>query len=314
MFRTRFLVLMLVTCFGANGISAVNAEDGLIKFNRDIWPILNAKCLECHGPDDAKNDFRVDDSENMLSYVEPGEVADSMVWADYLTTDDEDTKMPPADKPQLTGAELAAIKLWIEEGAKWEESDDDAAKPEAPADRGSFLSRAWTFQGLFHPVSVHLPVACLSLSCFFLIISYKFPKAAFEASAFYCLWIGAIGAIGACVMGWAYAQHEGYGAYSFDVIKSLVDRHRWAGIAVAIVAVALLPLATKVYRKQQVHLRKFWLIGSIVLAALVGGTGNWGGELIYGADHYFKEFKALFLAEDPVADEAVAMEADGDDK
>lgn len=309
----RFLVLMLVVGFGAHGLPAVNAQDGLIDFNRDIRPILNAKCLHCHGPDDAKSDFRVDNSENLLDYVEAGEANDSTLWADYLVTDDEDTKMPPVDEPQLTGAELAAIKLWIEEGAKWEESVDDAAvEPDAPAQRGSLVSRAWTFQGLFHPVSVHLPVACLTISCLFLIISYKFPDASFEAAAFCCLWLGAIGSIGACVMGWAYAQHEGYGGYSFDVFDSLVDRHRWAGIAVAVLAVALLPLATKVYRKHQVHLRKFWLIGAVVLAGLVGGTGNWGGELIYGKNHYLEEFKRLFLAEDPVADEVVAMEANSD--
>ena len=154
----------------------VNAEDDLIVFNCDIRPILSSKCISCHGPDDAKNDFRVDDGDALLSYAEADEVADSTLWADYLVTDDEDTRMPPADKPQLTGVELAAIKLWIEEGTQWEDAVDGAAaiQPETiSAEPKSFVSRAWTFHGLFHPVSVHLPVALLSISCVFLILSYR---------------------------------------------------------------------------------------------------------------------------------------------
>ena len=308
---------MLLVGLGANGLAIASAQDGLIKFDRDIRPILTSKCIECHGPDDAKNDFRVDEKDVLLDYVEAGELDDSSLWADYLITDDEDTRMPPVDEPQLTGAELAAIKLWIEEGAKWEDATDgsaDEAKEEAAAEPDSFVSKVWTFQGLFHPVSVHVPVAALSLSCLFLIASYKFPETSFQAVAFHCLWIGALGSIGACVMGWAYAQHEGYGGFSFDVIGSLVDRHRWAGIAVAIVAVGLVPLAKKVHLQEQSHLRKYWLAGAIVLAGLVGGTGNWGGELIYGTNHYFNEFKKLFLAEDPVAEEVVFVKTSGDDK
>ena len=312
MLRPRLVVLAVFACLGAGVMTNVNAEDDLIGFNRDIRPILNSKCISCHGPDDAKNDFRVDESDSLLGYVEEGDAGDSTLWADYLVTDDEDTHMPPVDEPQLTGVELAAIKLWIEEGAKWEDAADgsaaEAKKEEAAAERDSFVSRVWTFQGLFHPVSVHVPVAALSLSCLFLIASYKFPNTSFQAVAFHCLWIGALGSIGACVMGWAYAQHEGYGGFSFDVIGSLADRHRWAGIAVAIVAVGLVPLAKKVHLQEQSHLRKFWLAGAVLLAGLVGGTGNWGGELIYGTNHYFKEFKRLFLTEDPVAEDPVAEE------
>ncbi|MEP3479586.1 MAG: c-type cytochrome domain-containing protein [Fuerstiella sp.] len=285
--------------FAANGMSIVNGEDRLISFDRDIRPVLAAKCIQCHGPDDAKNDFRVDQSEALLDYIEPGTAADSTLWADYLVTTDDDTRMPPVDEAPLTGSELAAIKVWIEEGAEWESPADAAAiesevKPVEPA---SLMSKSWTFQGLFHPVSVHLPVALLSISCFFLVLSYKFPNASFQAVAFHSLWVGAIGAIGACVTGWSYAQHEGYGNFSFDVIGSLVDRHRWSGIAVAVVSLVLLPLAVKVHLRQQQQLRKFWLIGSILVAVMVGGTGNWGGELIQGSNHYFNEFKQLFLAD-----------------
>lgn len=292
--------------FTANGVSVVNGQDRLISFDRDIRPILDAKCIVCHGPDDAKNEFRVDQSESLLDYIEPGSVDDSSLWVDYLVTTDDDLRMPPLDDEQLTGAEFAAIKLWIEEGAEWEDPADVAAieTEVKPAEPASLLSKSWTFQGLFHPVSVHLPVAFLSISVVFLLLSYKFPKASFQAVAFHCLWVGALGAVAACVTGWAYASHEGYGNFSFDVVGSLVDRHRWAGILVAIVSLALLPLAVKVHLKEQQQLRKYWLMGSMLVAVMVGATGNWGGELVQGANHYFKEFKLLFLMDD--ADEGEA--------
>lgn len=307
--RGRLSILMWLVCLSINGMSHVHAEDKLIRFDRDIRPIFEAKCISCHGPDDAKNDFRVDISESVLDYIEPGSLDDTFLWTDYLITTDEDTLMPPVDEPQLTGAELAAIKLWIEEGAQWEEPADAAVVEEAkPAEPDSFATKSWIFQGLFHPVSVHLPVGLLLVSCFFLLLSFKYPDTSFQAVAFHCLWLGAVGAIGACVTGWAYAQHEGYGGFSFDVVGSLIDRHRWSGISVAIVSVAMVPLAIKVHLKQQQTLRKFWLGGSILLAAMVSGTGNWGGELIYGTNHYFKEFQQLFLTEEVAEDQAAATQ------
>ena len=101
--------------------AALSQVGSLIDFARDVHPILSAKCLECHGPDEAKNDFRVDDEETFLAYVEPEDIESSSLWTDYLVTDDPDMRMPPPGDDStkaLTGAELAIIKLWIEEGAQ----------------------------------------------------------------------------------------------------------------------------------------------------------------------------------------------------
>ena len=69
---------------------SLSVEGSLVDFQRDVWPILESKCLSCHGPDDAKNDFRVDDSETMLSYIEAGDIENTFLWTDYLVTDDPD--------------------------------------------------------------------------------------------------------------------------------------------------------------------------------------------------------------------------------
>lgn len=269
---------------------------GLIDFARDVQPILTDKCLECHGPKKSKNDFRVDEAELLLSYIEPGDAAGSSLWTDYLITDDEDMHMPPTtddhDRP-LTAAELATIKLWIDEGGMWNLVSEDVehADEVVPA---SMAKRVWRFQGLFHPATTHFPIALLTVSAGFVFLSFFRPHTC-EPVAFHCLWIGALGAIAASAAGWSYAVHEGYGTgFSFDLFNSPIDRHRWLGVAVAALAMILIPVAMYVRRTEDIGMRFIWLFGSLLLLTGVGFVGFQGGELTYGEGHYEKEFVRLF--------------------
>jgi uncharacterized membrane protein len=274
-------------------------EGGLVDFTRDIQPIFAAKCISCHGPEDAKNDFRMDDSESVLSYLEPSDTESSSLWTDYLVTDDPEMRMPPPTAEgivALTGSELAVIKLWIEEGAQWTESPLVEAEAETPAPLvpQSLAARIWIFQGLFHPATTHFPIALLTVSTLFLMLSFV-RRDTCEPVAFHCLWIGGLGAILACAAGWSYAVYEGYGSgLSFDLQNSSIDRHRWLGIGVAVVSVALIPLAFAVRRRGNFGMRFSWLVGSLLMLVAVAIAGYQGGELTYGEDHYAQEFYRLF--------------------
>ncbi len=104
-----------------------------------------------------------------------------------------------------------------------------------------------------------------------------------------------MGAIVASIMGWSYAVHEGYGTgFSFDLRGSAIDRHRWLGIAVAVVAVMLIPLARNACRTGSFKNRLAWCLGAALLAMAVSLVGYQGGELTYGEDHYLKEYERLF--------------------
>ncbi len=101
-----------------------------IVFNRDIRPILSEHCFACHGPDEKKrkaklrldiNDKLFDERKGGVTVLVPGDLVESELYAN-VTTDDEDTLMPPADhdKP-LSGRQKELIGQWIKEGAQWQE-------------------------------------------------------------------------------------------------------------------------------------------------------------------------------------------------
>ncbi len=98
---------------------------GPLKFNRDIRPILSDKCFACHGPDKNKRqvDWRLDQRHSAVEAkaIVPGKPDESAVLARVMS-DDHDLMMPPpvAKLGKLSGAEIAALRQWIADGAEYE--------------------------------------------------------------------------------------------------------------------------------------------------------------------------------------------------
>ncbi len=97
-----------------------------VDFNRDIRPLLAKHCFVCHGPDEATReaDLRLDiaDAEQGGAYqvIELGEHDASELIA-RITSDDPDTRMPPAKHgPPLDDAAITRISQWIDNGASYE--------------------------------------------------------------------------------------------------------------------------------------------------------------------------------------------------
>lgn len=105
--------------------TVATAQD--VDFARDIQPILNAKCVECHGGvkaaggfsfvyEDRVINFEADSGERVVS---PGKLLQSEMFR-RITSDDEDEVMPPSEAhPPLNKSQVALIGRWIEQGAKW---------------------------------------------------------------------------------------------------------------------------------------------------------------------------------------------------
>jgi hypothetical protein len=122
------LCLLLVTT-GVTPAQDVDDSASLIRFNRDIRPILSDKCFQCHGPD-AKSreaELRLDERHDAVAdrggnaAVVAGKAADSGIMRRILT-DDPDVRMPPAATGKsLSPREIALLRAWIDQGATYQE-------------------------------------------------------------------------------------------------------------------------------------------------------------------------------------------------
>jgi cytochrome c553 len=86
-----------------------------IDFNRDVRPILSDKCFFCHGPDDKHReaDLRLD--QPLRAETKPSELLRR------ITTTEPDEQMPPEKSgKRLSDAEVATLRRWVEQGAKWQ--------------------------------------------------------------------------------------------------------------------------------------------------------------------------------------------------
>lgn len=283
--------------------SPLDDEGRLVRFERDVAPILRVRCLECHGPDDAKNDFRVDDYDSLLSYVEPEDLESSVLYTDYLVSDDEDYLMPPTTHGgPLSAAELAVLQVWINEGADWPDGFElvavnepspaaELAKPVVVAK--SLGERIWSFQGFLHPATVHFPIALLLIGAFFVVLGVKWPAVGTQIPLA-CLLTGALFSLLATMMGWSFAIEQGYGSWTKVDPDAEIFWHRWSGVVVTVAACLFAVVALLTIRAERPALTRTWKVGLLLVAALVGAVGHQGGELTYGKDFYPKAFRVLF--------------------
>jgi len=299
---------------GQAAIPTLDSDGHLVQFQRDIVPILRHHCLQCHGPEDAKNDFRVDDSENVLDYIEAGNAEESMLYVDYLTTDDEDMLMPPKSHGgPLSVSDLAMIQVWITEGADWPENaivSETVVAPtvDLPPASLSFPERVWFAQGFLHPATVHFPIALFTLGAGFVILSLKWPTLG-KQIPLACLLLGATSSVAASMMGWALAPEQGYGS-NWNIFEwgREVDAHRWSALTVTISSVIFAIIALLSVWKGNQKLTRVWQIGLLLCAGMVGAVGHQGGEMAYGHDFYARALRILT----GTTDEASATKVDSE--
>jgi hypothetical protein len=108
---------------------AARGGNRTVSYLREVRPILAQHCYQCHGPDEAarKAKLYLDRKDQAFSsrhgkrLIAPGDPAGSLLWA-RITASEDSERMPPAGKGQpLTEKQIATLKAWIEQGARWEE-------------------------------------------------------------------------------------------------------------------------------------------------------------------------------------------------
>ncbi len=124
----RIFALGVVVALSLNADAAETSVPSSIEFNRDVRPILSEHCFVCHGPDHNRREaeLRLDTQEGLVGQgrdVKPV-VAGKLQASELLrriTSSDPDLHMPPASTgKQLSPREIAILRQWIEQGAKWQ--------------------------------------------------------------------------------------------------------------------------------------------------------------------------------------------------
>ena len=100
-------------------------QDGAVSFVRDVAPILVRRCVACHGGKKAESNYRLDTHEALLKAgdfdldpITAEDIDDSELFR-LIISEDTDERMPKDGKP-LTESEITKIRLWIEQGAKFD--------------------------------------------------------------------------------------------------------------------------------------------------------------------------------------------------
>jgi len=94
-----------------------------VDFVREVRPIFEKHCYECHGAEKQKNDFRLDIKAVALKHVKAGHSAESQLFR-FVSGLEKDKPMPP--KSKLSVGEINTLKRWIDEGASWPDGVDVA--------------------------------------------------------------------------------------------------------------------------------------------------------------------------------------------
>jgi hypothetical protein len=112
------LVLVLATAAHAEPPKA------RVDFAKDVWPILEARCVQCHNAEKRKAGLSLADGESALAggnsgkALVPGKGSASRL-IHLVAGTDPDAKMPP-EGPALTAAQVNTLRAWIDQGAKWD--------------------------------------------------------------------------------------------------------------------------------------------------------------------------------------------------
>ena len=218
--KSKFLWTTLFSLLLAGLCSSAEAQK--VDFVTQIQPLLEKHCMECHNVDG--DSYPIEIKDDAFAHIVEGEPEDSEMYL-VMTTEDEDELMPPPDFDRpLTKSEIELFKTWIAEGADWpddakfvmwkpDEADStDATDTEtkstgAESEAGekevepAVDPRIFRAAGSLHPAILHIPMGLLLAAGLFALLSLR-GNFVMSDCAYYCLWLGVLGSILACVTGW----------------------------------------------------------------------------------------------------------------
>ncbi len=105
----------------------LGAQGEEVDFSRDIRPLFNEHCVQCHGGVKQVRELSFIYSESVFTPAKSGEVPvvpgkpEESELMRRVTHSDEDERMPPPEHgPRLSEQEISLFRRWIKQGADWE--------------------------------------------------------------------------------------------------------------------------------------------------------------------------------------------------
>ncbi|MEE2906558.1 MAG: DUF2231 domain-containing protein [Planctomycetota bacterium] len=152
------------------------------------------------------------------------------------------------------------------------------------------ISPWWRFFGRLHPLLLHFPIALIIAAAVLELVLCWRRNARPNAIASFCLWVGMVFAVLSAWTGWEMAAHEGIA--DNPVKASLLGWHRWTGIVLASLSIALC-LAWLIERMSRprwaFHVYRYGLWAAGILVCFVG---HFGAEMKWGQDYLFSVLRS----------------------
>ena len=134
MARVVFAFLLLAGC----SATAPEAEPVPTQYQARIAPIFAERCTGCHGTEKQKGKLALHTPEAIQlggldgPVIVPGKPAESELLRRLALPLEHEDHMPPAERPQPSADEIAALRAWIASGASFETPGEAlVAKPAA---------------------------------------------------------------------------------------------------------------------------------------------------------------------------------------
>ncbi len=126
-----FCLLAMLACSWAAlkspvAIARYNPQSTAANFERDIRPLLHARCSECHGATKQMAGLRFDQKASAMKVITAGK-SDASELIRRVTSNDKAEMMPPKGE-RLAPREIALLKAWIDAGAVWPEIETATSK------------------------------------------------------------------------------------------------------------------------------------------------------------------------------------------
>ena len=98
--------------------------NNVVDFQADIWPLFEERCIGCHGPDKQLGSLRVDSLTGLMKGGDSGPVLvqgnpNRSLLLQFLAANDDEKRMPKEGE-KFTGEQIAMVRKWIQQGARWE--------------------------------------------------------------------------------------------------------------------------------------------------------------------------------------------------